>query len=284
MSLNYLDPKATVQIIIGTMGNQYLSEFSTKPGGAWSAKTISDIDKEMYVRLTVYNATHLYWEALNARDNSVLDKVLIVQRVHGAFSKKAVYIPDPLQGVEGLEQQNSDKNTFNIINFKFLYIYDDYHSRITVLTFTLIILVIGIIMRKKMVHVFGFCYLTFHSSFFSLPECNTGNLTPKVDTTTASARVSTVIYGTIFDWLLLSDASVKICYQDTRTIIAAITINNHFVVFCIRIIGIVDTVIPEVCGLDRIFFKEIHIQVNMICEETVDVDLIVLVCRKCATP
>lgn len=159
LAYNYLDPRGTVHIVIGNMGNVYLTEKGSKPGGAWSS-FISPSEHEMYGRLHVHNNTHIYWEVLGAQDNDLYDSRWIIQRIHGPFNKSSIFIPDPLgaAGAAWREQQEDDSN--DIISLRFFYMNgDDYSHRITVLTFTVIILLFGLCFKKKILNVIRLCFV-----------------------------------------------------------------------------------------------------------------------------
>lgn len=162
LSLHYINPLAPVYIIIGSLGNQYMTDYTSKPGGGWSAFRKSAMELEVYGRLTVYNYTHMYWEALSAMDNSLVDKMLIIQRVHGAFSISRVNIPDPL-GEAGklwrIKNGDMEEDGSKLINLNFFMVYDDYNTRLTVLCFTSVILLIGVCLRKKIINFLRFCCL-----------------------------------------------------------------------------------------------------------------------------
>lgn len=161
VALNYINPLAPVHIIVGSLGNQYLTEYSSKPGGGWSAFRKSAMEMEIYGRLTVYNYTHLYWEARSAMDNSLVDKMLIIQRVHGSFTNSQVDIPDPL-GEAGKAWRNKNgaiEDDGSFINLNFFVVYDDYNTRVTVLCFTSVILLVGVCFRKKIINILRFCCL-----------------------------------------------------------------------------------------------------------------------------
>jgi hypothetical protein len=66
----------TIQLTVGSFGNQYLTEFSSKPGGPWSANVISAMEMEIYGKITAANKTHLYWCANKAMDNGIVDKAI----------------------------------------------------------------------------------------------------------------------------------------------------------------------------------------------------------------
>ncbi|XP_060062934.1 acid phosphatase type 7-like [Ylistrum balloti] len=161
VALNYINPMAPVHIIVGSLGNQYLTEYTSKPGGGWSAFTKSGMEIEIYGRLTVYNYTHLYWEARSAMDNSLVDRMLIIQRVHGPFTNTQVNIPDPLgeAGKAWRNRNGATEDDGSLINLNFFVVYDDYNTRVTVLCFTSIILLIGVCLRKKIINFLRFCCL-----------------------------------------------------------------------------------------------------------------------------
>lgn len=170
LGYNSINPKGTIQLIVGSFGNQYLTEFSSKPGGPWSANVISAMEMEIYGKLTAMNKTHLYWSAHKAMDNGVVDKVWIIQNHHGPFHQ--VSFPNPLgqMGEEWRKHHKSDDNTF--INLNFFYVdKDDYNTRITVLTFTFIFLLIGICFRKKILNSFRYCCINHE-------KCKNGQLIP----------------------------------------------------------------------------------------------------------
>ena len=156
LAYNYLDPRGPVHLIVGTMGNPYLTEYGSKPGGAWSSVIMSEKEEEMYGHLNIYNDTHLHWEARLAQDNDVRDAMWIIQRIHGPFNKSSIFIPDPLGNLGQAwqdEQQSGD-----IINLKFFYMNaDDYANRITVLGFTMVILLVGLCFKKKILNSVRIC-------------------------------------------------------------------------------------------------------------------------------
>jgi hypothetical protein len=80
LAYSNVNPKATIQLTVGSFGNQYLTEFSSKPGGPWSANVISAMEMEIYGKITAANKTHLYWCANKAMDNGIVDKAWIIQK------------------------------------------------------------------------------------------------------------------------------------------------------------------------------------------------------------
>jgi len=81
----YEDPGATVHIINGAPGNREKNDYFYKPK-SFSAFRNSDYG---YGRMTVFNATHLYFEQVSAEKGSVIDSVTLVKNLHGpaAFRK-----------------------------------------------------------------------------------------------------------------------------------------------------------------------------------------------------
>jgi len=81
----YEDPGATVHIINGAAGNREKNDLFYKPM-AFSAFRNSDYG---YGRMTVFNATHLYFEQVSAEKGAVIDSVTLVKHLHGpdAFKK-----------------------------------------------------------------------------------------------------------------------------------------------------------------------------------------------------
>lgn len=158
LAYNYLDPRGTVHIVIGNMGNVYLTEKGSKPGGPWSS-FISRSEHEMYGRLYVYNSTHIYWEVRGAQDNDLYDSRWIIQRIHGPFNKSSIFIPDPL-GAAGAAWRRQQEDSSDFINLRFFYMNgDDYTNRITVLTFTVIILLFGLCFKKKILNIVRLCFV-----------------------------------------------------------------------------------------------------------------------------
>jgi len=87
---DYINPKAPVHIITGVAGcNEDLGECInaiTKPQGPWSAFRASGRAIYGYARMQIFNATHIYWEELEATKNdAILDSVWIVQNNHGPY-------------------------------------------------------------------------------------------------------------------------------------------------------------------------------------------------------
>lgn len=170
LAYNNVNPKATIQLTVGSFGNQYLTEFSSKPGGPWSANVISAMEMEIYGKITAANKTHLYWCANKAMDNGIIDKAWIIQNQHGPFQQ--VFIPNPLgkMGEHWKKHQDGDDNTF--INLNFFYVdKDDYYTRITVLMFTFFFLIFGVCFRKKILNSFRYCCINHE-------KCKNGQLIP----------------------------------------------------------------------------------------------------------
>ncbi|KAK3102068.1 hypothetical protein FSP39_008520, partial [Pinctada imbricata] len=155
LAYNYLDPKGPVHLIIGTMGNPYITEYGSKSRGAWSSVVLSEKEREMYGHLIIHNSTHLNWEVRSAHDNDVNDGMWMIQRMHGPFNKSSIFIPDPL-GQLG-EAWQEEQQSGDIINLKFFYMTDDYANRLTVLGFTMVILLIGICFKKKIMNSVRIC-------------------------------------------------------------------------------------------------------------------------------
>lgn len=171
LAYNNINPKATIHLVVGSFGNQYLTEFSSKPGGPWSADVVSAMEMEIYGKLTAYNKTHLFWSANKAMDNGVVDKAWIIQNHHGPFEQ--VSFPNPL-GEAGEMWKNkhskSDDDTF--INLNFFYVdNNDYNTRVTVLIFTFIFLIIGVCLRRKIINSFRYCCINHE-------KCKNGQLIP----------------------------------------------------------------------------------------------------------
>lgn len=164
------NPRATIHFIVGSLGNQYLTEFSSKPGGPWSANVVSAMEMEIYGKVKAFNDTHLFWTANKAMDNGVVDKAWIIQNQHGPFDQ--VVISDPLgaAGKQWRKHNQEDDNTF--INLNFFYVdKDDYNTRVTVLMFTFIFLIFGICFRKKILNSFRYCCINHD-------KCKNGQLIP----------------------------------------------------------------------------------------------------------
>ena len=113
----------------------------------------------MYGRLHIHNHTHIYWEVRGAQDNDMYDNRWIIQRIHGPFNKSSIFIPDPLGAAGALwREQQEDENDF--ISLRLFYMNgDDYMNRITVLTFTVIILLFGLCFKKRILNGIRLCFM-----------------------------------------------------------------------------------------------------------------------------
>jgi hypothetical protein len=88
---DYNNPKAPVHIITGCAGcNEDLGvcvNGISEPQGPWSAFQASGKSVYGYGRMQVHNATHLYWEELEVKENNkILDSIWLVQHNHGPFA------------------------------------------------------------------------------------------------------------------------------------------------------------------------------------------------------
>ncbi|XP_067684818.1 acid phosphatase type 7-like [Haliotis asinina] len=84
---HYKNPKGPIHLTIGSMGAEYHQEKFVKPGGKWSSFRYPGIEKELFAKLDIINATHLFWEVLSASNNEKVDRIWIVQNSHGTFGE-----------------------------------------------------------------------------------------------------------------------------------------------------------------------------------------------------
>ncbi|KAK3579398.1 hypothetical protein CHS0354_029706 [Potamilus streckersoni] len=159
LSYNYKEPAGPVHITLGSLGVTYLQEYSTKARGHWSAFIVDDGNKELFGRLKIYNATHLYWEVLDSSDNRLVDKIWIIQSFHRPFNLTRVFIPNPLghNGEQWIQETDNDGSFDLDWFFGGSHYGDDYETRITVLLFVFIFLIIFLVFRKKILNVVRLC-------------------------------------------------------------------------------------------------------------------------------
>jgi len=87
---DYNNPAAPVHIISGVAGCNESAGLCWNPillpKGPWSAKRSWGLWTYGYGRMQAVNATHLYWEEIESRNDEVLDSIWIVQENHGPFN------------------------------------------------------------------------------------------------------------------------------------------------------------------------------------------------------
>eukprot|EP01116_Phalansterium_solitarium_P021458 TRINITY_DN6676_c0_g1_i1.p1 TRINITY_DN6676_c0_g1~~TRINITY_DN6676_c0_g1_i1.p1 ORF type:complete len:551 (-),score=77.47 TRINITY_DN6676_c0_g1_i1:162-1814(-) len=84
---NYINPKGAVHLVTGAAGcnenDGNCINPMAGPKGPWSAFRSWTKGTYGYARMTVANATHLYWEEVLEETNAVEDAVWIIQEQHG---------------------------------------------------------------------------------------------------------------------------------------------------------------------------------------------------------
>jgi len=81
----YYEPLATVELVSGAAGNtEGLEPFTVGGDGPWSAFRT---DQYGFGVLSVFNATHLFWEQFNA-NYQVIDEFWLVKTHHGPFNAR----------------------------------------------------------------------------------------------------------------------------------------------------------------------------------------------------
>lgn len=94
----FTNPGATVHITSGSAGCREGHDPFGKTGGPWSVFRSQDYG---YLRMKVYNNTHVYMEQVSDdKDGAVIDRVMVIKETHGPFAKNpnpVMPIADPLK-------------------------------------------------------------------------------------------------------------------------------------------------------------------------------------------
>lgn len=164
LQYNYREPAAPIHITIGTLGSAYMTEHSSNAGGQWSAFVLSDVGKESFGRLKIFNATHLYWEVRECANNKLVDKIWIIQPFHRPFSQQRVYIPNPL-GAMG-DKWMATEPPYGLESFLGMtgsHYGEEFKTKVTVLTCVFVICILLLMSRKKVMTLVRVCCLNKES-------------------------------------------------------------------------------------------------------------------------
>lgn len=84
-AMPYTNPGAPVQIVTGSAGSREETDTFVKPSPPWTAFRSSDYGT---TRMTIHNATHLYFEQVSDSQNGeVIDRVWVIRDKHGPYPK-----------------------------------------------------------------------------------------------------------------------------------------------------------------------------------------------------
>ena len=114
LARHYTNPKGPVYIISGSTGNEYVTDSlpADRNTNDWSAFVISEKDKESVSRIQVVNNTHLSFQQVLTKDNTILDEFTIVQRSHGPFGDPSKFMPLEMESINMIDLAAMHK-TFN---------------------------------------------------------------------------------------------------------------------------------------------------------------------------